>query len=296
MSPDPEGRHRAQPTSPRVGQLEPVEQAQHLLVAAQVQRFRRVPVKLNCLAQPSGVAVGGDMGERKVAAGREPVPVPSHHAHRSPGIRDEVQHQQHQQADRLIGIQQALGLRVLKDVLDVAQVRLDHRGPVVAPKQQLAMRDRDRLPIDVHDPALGVGSLGDLVHITDGRDARADVEELTDSGLDHEENSSAQERPVHPGGVPYRWHDLVDLVAHDAVGRKVVGAIQPVVVHPSRIGHDRVDVIRYPVRVLSHRSPRHPQSARSSLGDHGDPRPSPRTAAVCCRSTSFGYGLRPTPA
>ena len=40
-----------------------------------------------------------------------------------------------------IEVQQALGLRVVEDALDVAQIRLDHDSPVVALKQQLAVRD-----------------------------------------------------------------------------------------------------------------------------------------------------------
>ena len=40
------------------------------------------------------------------------------------------------------------------------------------------MRDRDRVDVDVDHPGVGAAALGDLVHVADGRDAGADVEEL----------------------------------------------------------------------------------------------------------------------
>jgi hypothetical protein len=56
-----------------------------------------------------------------------------------------------------------------------------------------------------------------------GKCTGSDVEELADSGVDHEENGSAQEGPVDPGTVACGWHSLLHLVRHFAVGREVVG-------------------------------------------------------------------------
>jgi hypothetical protein len=158
---------------------------------------------------------------------------------------------------------------VPEDLLDVAQVCLDRCGPVVARKQHFAMRNRDRFLIDIHHAARRIGSLGDLMHVAHGRDTRADVEKLADSGVDHEENGSAQEGPSNPDGVPYPRQDLLNLVRHDAVGREVVRAIQEIVVHPSRIGHGRVDALRHPVLVPSYRFPAIQGRHGGSLGDYG---------------------------
>ena len=79
---------------------------------------------------------------------------------------------------------------------------MDHPGPVVAGEQLPAVRDRDRVDVDVDHPGLRVRRLGDLVHVADGRNAGADVEELVDAGVEQRPYGPAQELPAgaHGGG------------------------------------------------------------------------------------------------
>jgi hypothetical protein len=77
-----------------------------------------------------------------------------------------------------------------------------HKGP--RQLEDPAVRDRDRVPVHVDDPGRRVGRLGDLMDVSAGRDAGADVEELGDALVDHEADGAAQERavgPHHVGGV-----------------------------------------------------------------------------------------------
>ena len=62
-----------------------------------------------------------------------------------------------------------------QDLLRLAQVGLDDRGVRVPGQQGPAVRDRDRVDVDVGDPRTGDRPLGDLVHIRLGRHPRADV-------------------------------------------------------------------------------------------------------------------------
>ena len=54
-------------------------------------------------------------------------------------------------------------------------------APVVAGQDLPAVRHRDRVDVDVDHPGVRGAPLGDLVHVADGRDAGADVEELADA-------------------------------------------------------------------------------------------------------------------
>src|SRR5262249_32316657 len=60
----------------------------------------------------------------------------------------------------------------------------------------------NRFFVDIHNTAFGIGPLGDLVHVADGWDPGADIQELAYSGVDHEANGSPQEDPDEAGAVP----------------------------------------------------------------------------------------------
>jgi hypothetical protein len=67
-----------------------------------------------------------------------------------------------------------------EDFSRFAKVSVDDLGLVVAGQHDFAVRDRDRVDLDIRHPAVPGGRLGDLVHVSLGRDPGADVEELPD--------------------------------------------------------------------------------------------------------------------
>ncbi len=84
----------------------------------------------------------------------------------------------------------------LQHRVGLAQVGV-HRARIrVVGEQQLAVRDRERLVVDVDDAAAGIRLLRDLVRVADGRDAGADVQELPDAVARAEADGPAQEGAV----------------------------------------------------------------------------------------------------
>ena len=166
------------------------------------------------------------------------------------GVRDEVQHRHDHHRDRLCEVQQPGDLRVGQDRLRVAQVLLEHRGALVAGQDLLAVRHRHRVHVDVDDARLPVDPLGDLVHVADGGDAGADVEELADAGLGEVLHGPAQERAV---GLGHQWrlrHRLHHRAGGRPIGGEVVRAAEVVVVHAGDAGAFDVDRLGCPVRPL----------------------------------------------
>ena len=84
----------------------------------------------------------------------------------------------------------------------LAGVGLEHGGEAVGP-QRRAVRHGDRVDVHVDDARGRVPALGDLVHVADGGDAGAEVEELADAGVDR--SRTARRRKARFG-------------AHDASG------------------------------------------------------------------------------
>ena len=77
------------------------------------------------------------------------------------------------------------------------------RGRAVVPAQQRpAVRDRDRVVIDIHDPCQRVRRLGDLMHISHRGNPRAQVQELVDAPRDKMQHRPAQEGPIVPEDLP----------------------------------------------------------------------------------------------
>jgi hypothetical protein len=95
-----------------------------------------------------------------------------------------VQDGEQQDRDRLAEVDQLADLRAGGDGGRVAEVAADGGdalGPVL--EDGLGVQDDDRVAVNVDDPRVRVGGLGDLVDVGGGGQARADVEELPDAPL-----------------------------------------------------------------------------------------------------------------
>ena len=159
------------------------------------------------------------------------------------GVRDELQHGQQHDRDRLGEVQRPG--RVGQDLLRVPQVGVEVVAGALraALQERLGVRQHDGVVVDVDDPAVRRGALGDLVGVVRGRDPGADVEELPDPRLGGQEaHRPGQERAVGP----HREHQVrVGLqrpLAECPVRREVVLAAQPVVVHAGDVRHADVKV------------------------------------------------------
>jgi hypothetical protein len=160
-----------------------------------------------------------------------------------------VQDQQEQQPDRLVEVQQLGGRAVVEDRLGVPHVGLDDGGAVVVREHQLAVRHRDRIFVDVDDPAGRVLLLRDLVHVADRGDPGADVEELPHAFTDHETDRPRQERAVEPCRGANTGDSAFHLVSHCPVGGEVVASAEQVVVGPRTTCCGRVNEPWYPILV-----------------------------------------------
>jgi hypothetical protein len=100
----------------------------------------------------------------------------------------------------------------------------------------------DRVVVDVDDPRVGGGLLGDLVRVVRRGDAGADVEELADPGLlGQVADGAGEEPPVRLDPPAQAGGDGQDAFGGFAVGREIVLAAQPVVVDAGRVGDRGVD-------------------------------------------------------
>src|ERR1019366_6443573 len=170
------------------------------------------------------------------------------------GVADERQYGDEQQADRLAEVDQAPDGVVGEDLLRFAQVAVDDRGVVVAGQDGLAVRDRDRVDLDVGNPGTRIGLMGDLVHVALGRNAGADVEELADAARGEEPHRPAEEIAVGPRDRPDVGIDRGDRPAQVLVGQEIVAAAQQVVVDTGGVRPLGVHSRRYPARLVSPRA------------------------------------------
>jgi len=98
--------------------------------------------------------------------------------------------------------------------------------------------EHDRVLVHVDDPGIGRRGLGDLMGVVRGGDTGADVQELPDAGLGGQVTDGAgQEGPVGPDREDDIGIGRNGLIARGPVGREVIGAAKPVVVHPGDVGH-----------------------------------------------------------
>ena len=159
--------------------------------------------------------------------------------------REEMQHRDEHQRDRLGEVQCVPGHRVGENLLRFARVRIDVYGPALrlAHQQRAAMREHDRVVVHVYDTRGRVGRLRDLVDVTHAGQSRADVEELRDARVGGQvPDGAAEERPVLPRRRPHRRPRQQRLVSRLPVSGKVVLAAEEVVVHPGRVRLGHIDL------------------------------------------------------
>ena len=121
-------------------------------------------------------------------------------------------------------------------VAEIAPDGGDALGPVL--EDGLGMQDDDRVAVNVDDPRIRVGRLGDLVNVGGGGQARADVEKLPDTPLGGEEmDDPAEEGPVHPGRPGAARDHRQDLRGGGTIGVEVVLPAENKIVDPGHIRH-----------------------------------------------------------
>ena len=134
--------------------------------------------------------------------------------------------------------------RPLEDRPGVAQIGVDvGRRPLGAAGQQdTGVVEHDRVVVHVHHPGLRRRRLRDLVGVVGRRQPGPDVEELPDARLrDQEVHRPGQERPLGPDRDPDIRVGGGDPLGNGAVGREIVLAAQPEVVHPGHVRPARVE-------------------------------------------------------
>lgn len=90
---------------------------------------------------------------------------------------------------------------------------------------------RHRIDIDIDHPGNGIGALGDLVHVADGRDAGADIEKLVDPLIEEKADGPAQEGTVGLQGEGGFREDTQDRLSGLAVDGDVMEATEEIVIH-----------------------------------------------------------------
>jgi hypothetical protein len=221
-------------------QVEAVEEALDLSPGARHDRGRRALVDRP--PRPGGFLVDvlvGDVRQRQGAAGRHHVPEPGQQRPGIVGVRDEVQDGEQQHRDGLAEVDQLAHRRAGGDAGRVAEIASDGGdalGPVL--ENGLSVQDDDGVAVNVDDPRVRVGGLGDLVDVGGGGQARADVEELPDTPLRGEEmDDPAEEGPVHPGRPRTARDNRQDLRGGGTIGVEVVLPAENIVIDPGHVRH-----------------------------------------------------------
>ena len=156
-----------------------------------------------------------------------------------------MQHAHEQEREGPGEVDERPGQLVVQDLIGAAQVGLEHLGGA-AGQQGAPVGAYDGVVVDVENPCAAGDLLGDLVHVSRGGQAGADVDELPDPVLLGEDpHHPAQERPVSPGDERQLRHHLDELVSRGTVGREVVLALEEVVVHPGDVGRGGVQSSRF---------------------------------------------------
>src|SRR6202012_2544595 len=100
----------------------------------------------------------GGMGNADLTAGGQVGPIPGY---QPPGVllvADEMQHRDHEQADRLVKVNEVTQVRVAEDRVWIAQVRVDVSGgtPGVADQESAGVGEHDWVVVDVDNPGCGI--------------------------------------------------------------------------------------------------------------------------------------------
>ncbi len=199
-----------------------------------------------------GREISAGVAERQIAAGGEAVPDCPDDAVRVVGAGDEVQHGNEQHRDRPPEVQVRADLRHRQQLGRAAHVGLGDDGHAGLGEHGVAVRDHDRVIVDVGDPGRRIGLPGDLVHDVLGGQAHAEVEELVNARL-------VGQVPHHPGdefpgsgrGDPHGGQSGQHLLGRVPVGLEGLPAAQVMVVHARHIGRAAIQPFRAFPRGLS---------------------------------------------
>ena len=178
------------------------------------------------------------MGQDQVAARREPVEQQGYEFAGLVGVGEVVQDERQAEPGRLAEVDERSQPGVVEDLSWLAEIPLDHgdRG-MLAGEQGQAVRQHDRVVVDVDHAGSGMEAVRDLVDVGTGRQPGADVDELRDAGArDQEVDGADDEGTVFPRGERHIGSRREDHPRCVPVGGEVVFAADVVVEHPGRIG------------------------------------------------------------
>jgi hypothetical protein len=232
---------------PRRHQVEPGEEAQHLLAGAVRQRLGQHRVEPGHPGPgPAGVPVKARVGEGQVASGRNGPAKPRHHTPWVVLVGDAVQQRDEQHANGLAEVKRLGGLG--DDRGHVPGVRVQVGDAAGAGEQPAGRVEHHRVVIGVHDPRLRGDRLGYLMGVAPVRDAGPDVQELPDPGLRGEvADGPGEERPVAVHALQDDGVGLGGTAGRLPVGLVVAGAAEPVVVDARDVRDRRVDLLARPM-------------------------------------------------
>lgn len=178
------------------------------------------------------------------AARGELVDHPLHQGLGANAVRQAVQHGDEQGSHRLGEVDETSEVWVPEDGVGVRHVDWQYRGVVVLIQQRLPQRQDNRVVVDIHDAGLGVGILGDLVHVPLGRQAGAEVDELLyPVFLSQDPDDSLEEPPVVQRDLTRRRGNLQQELAGDSVHFVVIATTQQPVVHPRCTWQRQIDML-----------------------------------------------------
>ena len=143
-----------------------------------------------------------------------------------------MEYRGHQQADRLVQVDQLEQSRVVEDGVRVPQVGADHPDGALALEDVVAVQLDQRVQVDVDDTSVGHGPLHDVVGVADGGQAGPDVDELPDALGGDVPRGPLMETAVTPRGVGQLGHFGAYLLRRHPVHFVIVLAAEVVVVKP----------------------------------------------------------------
>jgi len=170
-------------------------------------------------------------------------------------VREKVQEGEQQHRRRAVEVQQAPHRGVGQDRGGLAAVGREGHGTGVVPEDRPAVSHGHRVEVHVGHVGGGVGVLGDLVDIADGRDARADIEELRDPARGEEADDAAQEGAVGLRARADVGGDRQDRLGRRPVDGEIVVPAEVVVVHAGHARPVRRDLGRGRRAGVIHRRP-----------------------------------------
>ena len=221
-------------------QFEVTEERTHLAPAAEVGVAGRDHVAGGDVAQGRRGVFVRAVTEHEQRPGGQLVAVQGQHLFGVLLGHYEMQQGGDQQADRPVRVQPAQIDDPFPQLEPVEKVGIDGEMPLRVRgvgEQDLGVRPRHRIVVDIDHARVTAVFVGDLVHVALRGQARPDVDELRDPvfgpGVPHD---PAHEPPVLAGEDPGFGHQVDHPLPEVAIDRVVVVTAEIEVVHPSRAG------------------------------------------------------------